>query len=327
MSIALRSIVWVLVILGVSVSSSAQDAKKWAIAIHGGAGGDPAELSPELHKARLQVLERVLKAGVDSLKAGKSGVSVVQQVVMLLEDAPEFNAGKGAVFNSVGEFELDASIMDGRTKACGAVSGVRRIKNPIGAALLVMQKTRHVLLMGAGAERFAESQGVEMVDNDYFWTDRHREMWAKSKKDKAAAENETESKGTVGCVVLDSEGNLAAGTSTGGVTLKMPGRVGDSPIIGAGTYADNATCAVSCTGTGEEYIRHAIAFHISARIEYANDSVTDAVKYVLTKRLKPGDGGIIAIGKDGEITLQYSTKGMAQAAADSKGRFDFSLGK
>jgi beta-aspartyl-peptidase (threonine type) len=309
-----------------SINCFGQDAKTWAIAIHGGAGGDPATLDQEFRRARIRVLNSVLKVATESLKKGKSALSVVEEVITRLEDAGEFNAGKGAVFNNQGQFELDSSIMDGRTKACGAVAGVSRIKNPIGTARLVMEKTRHVLLAGRGAERFAMSQGVKLVKPDYFWTDRQRARWAKSRQARAKDKEPGDSKGTVGCVVLDSHGNLAAGTSTGGLSFKMPGRVGDSPIIGAGTYADNATCAVSCTGTGEEYIRHAIAFNVSARMEYANDSVEDAVRFVLTKKLKRGDGGIIAVDRDGEITLQYSTKGMAQAAANSKGRFEVSLG-
>ena len=320
-------------ILASSTHAMSQERAKWAIAIHGGAGGDPAKLTPELAAARKRVLKAALQFGSESLRKGKDAVTVVQDVIMRLENAPEFNAGKGAVFNNEGQFELDASIMNGRTKACGA--GVGRIKNPIGAARLVMEKTRHVLLAGRGAERFAKSQGVELVATDYFWTPRQRARWSaaqenklknsKPKNAKPKTDDSADAKGTVGCVVLDAHGNLAAGTSTGGLSLKMPGRVGDSPIIGAGTYADNATCAVSCTRTGEEYIRHAIAFHVSARMEYAKDSVAEAVQFVLTKKLKRGDGGIIAIDQKGEITLQHSTPGMAQAAADSKGRFHVSL--
>jgi L-asparaginase / beta-aspartyl-peptidase len=319
------------IFFGDAIDGVCQESARWAIAIHGGASGDPAKQDPKLNEARKRVLKAALQAGSTSLKNGKEAVSVVQEVIMRLEDAPEFNAGKGAVFNSEGQFELDSSIMDGRSKACGAVAGVSRIKNPIGAARLVMEKTRHVLLAGRGAERFVKSEGIKLVKSEYFWSERQRSRWDASQKQKPNGSKPSsnasgDSKGTVGCVVFDSKGNLAAGTSTGGLSFKMPGRIGDSPIIGAGTYADNATCAVSCTGTGEEYIRHAIAFHVSARMEYTKDSVSEAVHFVLTKKLKRGDGGIIAVDRNGQITMQNTTQGMARAAADSKGRFEVSLG-
>lgn len=311
--------------------------QRFAIALHGGAGKSPEKMTADETKAVEASLAKALQIGVDILDGGGASLDAVEKVIQFLEDAPLFNAGRGAVFNSAGGHELDASIMDGKAKACGAVAAVRTVKNPISLARLVMTKTRHVLLTSDGAEKFADEMQVERVENAWFDTDKQRQEWEKVKK---AAEATKHSRwgagqaaplttdhspltplhyGTVGCVGLDAAGNLAAGTSTGGLTNKKYGRVGDSPIIGAGTYADNATCAVSCTGIGEQYIRHAVAYDISARLAYLKQPLKEAVSDVLRKRLQPGDGGIIALGADGTVVLDYTTGGMARAAADASG--------
>ena len=286
-------------------------------------------MTPDEIKAVEASLEKALAIGVKVLDGGGASLDAVEKVIRFLEDDPHFNAGKGAVFNSAGGHELDASIMDGKTKACGAVAAVRTVKNPISLAWLVMTKTRHVLLTSDGAEKFADEMQVERVENAWFDTEKARQEWELRKKADAAKQSRAvpatngrgfeEHYGTVGCVALDAAGNLAAGTSTGGLTNKKYGRVGDSPIVGAGTYADNATCAVSCTGTGEEYIRHAVAYDISARLAYLKQPLKDAVSHNLRQRLKPGDGGIIAVDADGTIALDYTTGGMARAAADASG--------
>jgi beta-aspartyl-peptidase (threonine type) len=313
--------------LALPAASHAQPGKiEYAIAIHGGAGDDPAKLPPEERRAREQALRKALEMGVKILREGGESLDAVEQVIRFLEDDPHFNAGRGAVFNADGGHELDASIMDGRNKACGAVAGVRTVKNPISLARLVMTKTRHVLLAADGADRFAKEMGVEQVSQDYFSTPRQHANLEKAKREEREKSKADGHMGTVGCVALDRHGNLAAGTSTGGLTNKKFGRVGDSPIIGAGTYADNATCAVSCTGQGEHFIRHAIAHDISARMAYQGQTLEGAVSAVIDKTLKPLTGGLIAVDKNGAIALDFNTAGMARAAADSTGRFDVKLG-
>ena len=271
-------------------------------------------------------LDAALTLGKGVLDKGGTSLDAVEQVIRLMEDDPIFNAGKGAVFNSAGGHELDASIMDGRTKACGAIAGAKTVKNPISLARLVMTKTRHVLLTADGADRFAEEMGVERVDQKYFWTQRQYDNWQKARAKQDAADAEKK-KGTVGCVALDRHGNLAAGTSTGGLTNKKYGRVGDSPIIGAGTYADNETCGVSCTGTGEEFIRNAISFDVSARMKYQRVPLEEAVKQVIHHVLKPDVGGLIALGRDGTIVTDFNTDGLSRASADSSGRCEVRLGR
>jgi beta-aspartyl-peptidase (threonine type) len=317
---------------------------KFAIALHGGAGKSPEAADRE---AVERSLGEALDLGVKLLKDGGTSLDAVERVIRFLEDDPLFNAGRGAVFNAAGGHELDASIMDGRTRACGAVAAVRTVRNPISLSRLVMEKTRHVLLAADGAERFADEMQVERVENSWFDTDKQRRALDRVKTEEAKAEATKQSRviressvplttthslltlhyGTVGCVVLDTHGNLAAGTSTGGLTNKRFGRVGDSPIVGAGTYADNATCAVSCTGIGEQFIRHAVAYDISARLAYRQQPLADAVNEILTKRLNPNDGGIIAVGADGTIAMDFSTAGMARAAADSGGRREVKIGR
>ena len=304
---------------------------QYAIAIHGGAGSSPDQFSDEANAQRHAAMRQALKLGSDILKRGGTSLDAVEAVVRYLEDDPQFNAGKGAVFNADNGHELDASIMDGKSKACGAVAGVTTVRNPISLARLVMTDTKHVLLAGPGAEKFAEEKRVPLVAPDYFDTPATKKRWQEfqqqNNKNSSRAlqliELDTGSyMGTVGCVALDSAGNLAAATSTGGLTNKSFGRIGDSPIIGAGTYADNQTCAVSCTGVGEQFIRNAVAYDVSARMQYLKQPVDQAVSSVLGQTLRKGDGGIIAVDKDGRISMQFNTSGMARAAADSSGRFD-----
>ncbi len=304
----------------VAQSDSEVPTVEYAIAIHGGAGKAPA--TDPWRKGRAKTLENALRIGQGILEGGGKSLDTVEAVIRVLEDSLYFNAGKGAVFNAVGAHELDASIMDGSNRACGAVGGVRTVRNPISLARLVMTNTRHILLATDGAERFADEMRqhgkIERVPNDYFSTE-HRKQELQRVRDAISAGN---SLGTVGCVALDRAGNLAAGTSTGGLVNKKFGRLGDSPIVGAGTFADNQTCAVSCTGTGEDFMRNAVAFDVSARMEYRGTSLQDAVQKVLHMPKRPVRGGIIAVGKHGEIAMQFNTQGMARAAADSRGRWE-----
>lgn len=300
----------------------------WAIAIHGGAGvidkGLPDSVRVEYEKA----LETALQHGKTLLENGTPALDVVEQVIEILENDPHFNAGKGAVFNSKGQHELDASIMDGSNLACGSVAGVKTVKNPIKLARLVMEKTPHVLLASDGAEEFADETSVERVSNDWFDTAHRRAAWERIRNEGTTPSKVTEldkKKGTVGCVVLDKSGNLAAGTSTGGMTNKKFGRVGDAPITGAGNYANNETCAVSCTGTGEEFIRHGVARDIHARMLYKNLSLNAAANEVVHGVLKPEDGGIIAVSKTGEIAMVFNSTGMFRGAADANGRFEVKI--
>ena len=282
----------------------------FGIVIHGGAGNiTKKNLSSKDEVAYKTKLFEAVQTGMAMIKNQDSAIYIVQAVIKILEDSPLFNAGKGAVFNSKGTIELDASIMDGRSMNAGAVAGVQTIKNPISAALSVMQKSKHVLLSGKGADDFAKIQQLETVTQKYFYTEK---SW--NRLQKAQIHQKNEKHGTVGCVVLDKFGNLAAGTSTGGMTNKSFGRVGDSPIIGAGTYADNNTCAISCTGVGEYFIRYSIAYDISARMKYKHELINEAVKNVIDELTKNGgSGGVIGIDTSGNIGIQFNTKGMFRA--------------
>lgn len=326
---------------------------EWALAIHGGAGAPDRDIPAEERDAYVQALRAALTHGKTRLAEGASALDVVEEVVRMLEDTPEFNAGKGAVFNSEGENELDASIMDGRTLACGGVAGVRTVKNPITLARFVMTDTSHVLLMGDGAEAFADEMGVERVNPRYYYTehrwqqfqDRLAEQKAEAEAAEAAALEaaaleaaEAEAAAaevsaadgevggsTVGAVARDLNGNLAAATSTGGRTAKKWGRVGDTPIVGAGTYADNRTVAVSGTGTGEEFIRHSVTQTVSKLMAYQGLDVEEAAGRVVHGILQPDDGGVIAVARDGSIALVFNTPGMHRGAADSNGRFEVAI--
>ena len=323
-----RLICLTVALLLLPVVALAQEApRKFAIILHGGAGSSSEKLTADEKRQKEESLGKALDIGVKILKEGGTSLDAVEQVIRFLEDDPQFNAGKGAVFNAAGGHELDASIMDGRTKACGAVAAVRTVKNPISLSRLVMTKTRHVLLTSDGAEKFADEMQVERVDQKYFFTQKQYDNWLEAKaKEAKTRSTQKPGPGTVGCAARDEHGDLAAGTSTGGLTNKRYGRIGDSPIVGAGTYADNATCAVSCTGTGEEFIRYAAAFHISARMAYLNEPLDKALHAVLTEKLKPGDGGIIAVDKDGIIAAETTTAGLARAAADWRGTRVITLG-
>lgn len=305
---------------GCSKQSTKQIAKlDWAIALHGGAGNImPEDYTKEQQEAYIKELNNALGIGRKILSDGGSSLDAVEQVIRYLEDCPLFNAGKGAVFTHNGKNELDAAIMDGNGLRAGAVAGVGDIKNPISAARLVMDRSEHVLMIGKGASLFAKSQGAEIVDSNYFFTEK---SW-KSLQKALEKENLKDKKmGTVGCVALDKMGNLAAGTSTGGMTNKKYGRVGDVPIIGGGTYANNNTCAVSATGHGEYFIRYTVSHDISALIEYKGLSLNDAAELVVNNKLEKvgGKGGIIAVDKYGNLKLTMNTTGMFRAFANSKG--------
>lgn len=290
----------------------------FGLAIHGGAGEiTPANCPPDFERECRAVLDEVLRAGHAMLRDGVSSLDAVETAVRSLEDAPQFNAGRGASFTFDGRQELDASIMDGRTLMAGAVAGVTTIRNPVRAARAVMENSPYVLLIGAGAEIFAQSQSLEIVEPSYFATERQREKWQRLRAESAAAERKF---GTVGAVALDRNGDLAAATSTGGMVNRKWGRVGDSPIIGAGTYANNATCAVSCTGHGEHFIRNVAAYDISALMEYRGLSLREAAAEVVLNKLVKcgGEGGVIAIDRDGHIALCFNSAGMfrGQIGAD-----------
>jgi beta-aspartyl-peptidase (threonine type) len=302
----------------------------WAIALHAGAGVIDKNASDTERREHVRSLEAALRAGSDRLAAGGTAIDAVELVVRILEDDPRFNAGRGAAFTADGRHELDACIMDGRTLACGAVAGVTTVRNPVSLARLVMERTGHVLLARDGAEAFADTVGVERVDNAWFDTPKRRQMldeWraAQPVSTASAARSSATRFGTVGAVALDRSGNLAAATSTGGLTGKRFGRVGDSPIVGAGTLADNASCAVSCTGTGEEFIRHSVARDIAARIKYLRRSPEQAARDLVFSTLKPDDGGVIVLGADGRIAMAFSSEGMFRAAADSTGRREVAI--
>lgn len=283
------------------------------------------EMSADEHEPYRRALASSLEIGSSILTRGGAALDAVEQVVRWLEDDEKFNAGRGSVYNERGMHELDASIMDGRTLACGAVASVTTVRNPIQLARLVMEKSPNVMMMGSGAEEFGRAMGIELVDNHYFDTPRRLDELRRYLSQQEAAAADAAKLGTVGAVARDVHGNLAAATSTGGITGKRFGRVGDSPIIGAGTYADNRSVAVSCTGRGEEFIRHCVARDIAAMVEYGKMAVDDAVKSVLFGKLRPGDGGISAVDQAGNLSMQFNTTGMYRAAADSHGRFEIGI--
>lgn len=331
-----RFVIFMLCIVMLTVFSlsgrEAQEAKPFGIVIHGGAGNITKKtMGKKNEKLYRQKLAEALTAGYRILEKGGSSLDAVEAAIKIMEDSPLFNSGKGAVFTGEGTNELDASIMEGGTLNAGAVAGVKRIKNPISLARLVMERSPHVLLTGAGAETFAKQEGMEWVSPDYFFTKQRWQSLQKIKKQEKKKEKDPAKKksalttrgrgdvekfGTVGAVALDKTGNLTAGTSTGGMTNKKFGRVGDSPIIGAGTYANNKTCAVSATGHGEYFIRSVAGYDISALMEYKGLSLEEAAGLVVEKIEKLGGrGGFIAIGKDGEIAMPFSTGGMFRGYA------------
>lgn len=296
---------------------------KFAIVIHGGAGyRDAASNGPE-DDLYAEHLYRVITLGEQMIKDGAAAIDVVEACIRLMEDDSLFNAGLGAVLNAQGKAELDASIMNGSDRNAGAVAGVHTTRHPISAARLVMDSSKHVFLSGNGADRYMSDMGLEQVEPDFFITEKRRVWWNKQLEKRAAEdENPNKKHGTVGCVVLDKGGHLAAGTSTGGMSNKQWGRIGDSPVIGAGTYADDNTCAVSCTGHGEYFIRNAVAYQIAARMEFGGESLDSAAYKVLFEVLneKAGAGGIIAVDKDGNISMQHNTPMMFRAWATDSGQ-------
>lgn len=305
---------------------SREQGARWAIAIHGGAGTiSKAGTGPAVREAYLRSLRAALEIGRKTLVDGGTSLDAVEKVVRSFELDPLFNAGKGAVFTHEGTHELDAAIMNGRNLACGAVAALKTIKHPISLARLVMERSPHVFLVGEGAETFAAEMGVERVSQDYFFTQKRYDEWQRALKDEAAGRGPVKDHDTVGAVALDRFGDLAAATSTGGLTNKRFGRIGDVPVIGAGTYANNRTCAVSATGLGEEFIRHTVAHDISALVEYAGLPLEQAAGRVIHGKLKPGDGGVITVGRDGSIAMVFNSPGMYRGAADSEGRFEVKI--
>lgn len=316
-------------------SVMAQDAPRFGLAIHGGAGTlSPDNISEEQETAYRAALEEALRAGHAVLSDGGSSRAAVIAAIQVMEASELFNAGKGAVFTSEATVELDASIMDGATRQAGAVGGVKTVKSPIQLAEAVMLHSPHVMMVGAGAEAFAQEQGLEQVPNDYFHTERRRR--ALERVQQREREQQTQGHllelseaddykfGTVGAVALDQQGNLAAGTSTGGMTNKRWGRIGDSPIIGAGTYADNETCAVSATGHGEYFIRGVVAYDIAAMMRYTGLGLTESANAVIHGRLTEmgGTGGVIAMDREGNVAMPFNTTGMYRGQIDAEGNVE-----
>ena len=305
--------------------------QKFGLVIHGGAGTiERSSMTAEKERDYRAGLERALQTGYETLKRGASSLDATEAAVRVLEDDPHFNAGRGSVFTSAGTNEMDAAIMDGKTLAAGAVTSLKHIKNPISLARLVMEKSGHVMMDSEGAEGFAKENGIELVDQKYFFT---QDRWDALQKMKAAEKARTgraakafhitdqDRHGTVGAVALDKNGNLAAATSTGGTTNKRPGRIGDTPVIGAGTYADNATCAVSATGDGEYFIRATAAREVAARMECRGMSLKEAAQAALDKVARlGGTGGLIAIDREGNVTLPFNTAGMYRGHVSSDGK-------
>ncbi|GAA3970642.1 isoaspartyl peptidase/L-asparaginase [Pedobacter ginsengiterrae] len=334
---------FVLALAVLAINVSAQQ-KKYVMVIHGGAGTIlKKNMTPEMEAAYIAVLTQALKAGYAEIQAGKTSLDAVEATIHVLENDPHFNAGKGAVFTHDGRNELDAAIMDGKTQMAGAVAGVTTVKNPISAARAVMEKSEHVMMVGAGADQFAKEAGLEIVDPKYYWT---KERWdglqqaikedstkavldhGSKKSELLGSKNHDYKFGTVGCVALDKAGNLAAGTSTGGMTNKKYGRVGDAPIIGSGTYCNNETAGISCTGWGEFYIRNVVAKTISDLMEYKGLSVVEASKIALDKVGKMGgDGGLIALDKKGNVAMPFNTEGMYRGAITADGKIEVSIYK
>ena len=309
-----------LALLVLSTSLHAGEIPKYALVIHGGAGVMSEKLmTPEIQKQYHEALNRALEVGDSVLNAGGSCMDAVVKTIMVMEDSPLFNAGKGAVLNHEGIAELDASVMDGKTLSAGAVAGVRDIKNPIRLARTVMETSEHVLLSGSGASKFAVENGFKLIPNSYFITEkRQKELQELLNKERAAGVNDKH--GTVGCVALDTYGNIAAGTSTGGMSNKKFGRIGDSPIIGAGTYANNTTGGFSGTGHGEYFIRLSFTRDISAMMEYRQMDIQKACQAEVQKLSQlGGTGGVIGLDKQGNVAMEFNTSGMFRGFVKSNG--------
>ena len=300
----------------ISISFIKSSNVEFLLAIHAGAIDDPrSAMSKEEEIEFKQGLLKALRAGYKILSNNGTHLDAVQAALNSMEDNPTFNSGKGAKVNQKFQCELDSSIMDGSNLKCGAVASVQRIKNPINAARLVMERTRHVLLVGPSADEYAESEGLTMVPNSYFMTPKMIKEWYEAQK---KSYNQIPQHETCGALALDKKKNLAAGTSTGGITYKMAGRVGDSPIIGAGTYANNDCCAISCTGLGENMIRRSVAFDLRARMKYKGLSLKEGSKEVMSE-LEDLTGGFISIDKDGNVEMPFNSAGMARAWVNNEG--------
>lgn len=318
-----------------SKNEQSQKVNDFAIIIHGGAGTIlKKNMTDEKEAAYKAKLEEAIKVGHTILKNGGTSQEAVIKTIQVMEESPLFNAGKGAVFTNAGTNELDASFMDGKTLNAGAVAGVKDVKSPIELAVKVMTDSEHVMLSGEGASTFAKEKGLEIVDPSYFYTERRfkslqriidREKTQLDHDDKTVAFYDSDIKnakfGTVGCVALDKNGNIAAGTSTGGMTNKRWGRIGDAPIIGSGTYANNNTCGVSSTGWGEYFIRSQVAYDISAQMEYQQKSLKEATTDVIQNKLTKlgGTGGVVALDKNGNMSFEFNTAGMYRASMNDKG--------
>lgn len=335
---------FIVLLISISTLNVAAQQQKYVMVIHGGAGTIlKKNMTPEKEAAYIAVLTAALKVGYAEIQSGKTSLDAVEKTIHILENDPHFNAGKGAVFTHDGRNELDAAIMDGKTLMAGAVAGVTTIKNPISAARAVMEKSEHVMMFGDGADQFAKEVGLDIVDPKYYWT---KERWdglqeaKKADSTKAVLDHGSKKSGllgtinhdykfgTVGCVALDKAGNLAAGTSTGGMTNKKYGRVGDAPIIGSGTYCNNETAGISCTGWGEFYIRNVVAKTISDLMEYKGLSVVEASKIALAKVEKMGgDGGLIAMDKKGNVAMPFNTAGMYRGTITADGKIEVNIYK
>jgi beta-aspartyl-peptidase (threonine type) len=307
--------------------------KEWAIVLHGGAGVIPKDLPDSVKQSYMNDLNQALSIGEEALRNGEPALDVVEKVIRYLEDNPKFNAGKGAVFTHEGAHELDAAIMVGNTRQAGAVTGVKTVKNPISLARMVMEHSEHVMFAGEGAEAFASEMGLERVDQDYFHTEHRYRAWQNANREDGSqsslidpADWENRKYGTVGCVVLDAEGTLVAGTSTGGMTNKKYGRVGDVPIIGSGTYASDVV-AVSMTGWGEKIMKAVSGHTVSSYMKFKGASLQDAGDYLLNKVLDPGDAGMIAVDKYGNTYMNMNTSGMFRAKSDSEGNREVAIWK
>jgi L-asparaginase / beta-aspartyl-peptidase len=303
---------------------------RWTLVIHGGAGAKPRRLPAEELEAVRETLRRALEAGAAILRGGGRGLDAVQSAVRVMEASGLLNAGRGAVLNRDGLAELDAAIMDGRGRRAGAVAAVRRVAHPIDLARAVMEDGRHVMLAGEGAQRFAAEQGITLERDEYFATPRRLEELEQARRAAArageAAEAPWQPRGTVGAVALDAHGDLAAATSTGGLTAKLPGRIGDSPIIGAGTYAENGVCAVSGTGAGEYFIRFTAAGTVASHVRFSGREIGAAAREVLASmQAAGGEGGLIAVDREGRIAMPFTSQTMLRGCADADGAMDVLL--
>lgn len=330
------SLLILFLLIHIPLRMKAQNPPKIAIAIHGGASNiKKMDLSAEEEGAYLATLSEALDSGYVILQNGGASTDAVTAAVRVMENSPLFNAGRGSVLAHDGSIEMDAAIMDGATLRCGAVTGIRTVKNPIMAARKIMENGEFVLLSGSGADEFARENGVETVDTNYFYTPFRRDQWEKARKKKGTLldndsqgsiqpldELEVEKYGTVGCVALDAKGNLAAATSTGGLVNKRFQRIGDSPLIGAGTYADNQSCAVSCTGRGEDFIRLVVAHEIASKMRYGNFTLRSAANQTILQDLKNagGRGGCIAMDCNGKIAMPFTTSGMFRGEVGTNGK-------